>query len=108
MNKLSLFIVFASILNTTCYGQINQLTGWDGGNLSVLNDDLREIISKSGIQQINPINDLSTANSLSVLNDNIALVGRQLSVEGVSALTGFDDTNLSVLNDDLSLIGQNV
>ena len=86
---------------------MNTLTGWDGGNLSSLNDNLRQISSKTGLQQISILNDLSSSTSLSVLNENIALIGRQLSIPGLSAITGYTDTNLSVLNYDLALIGQN-
>jgi hypothetical protein len=35
------------------------------------------------------------------------MVGRQLSIKGLSPITGYNDTNLSVLNDDLAIIGQN-
>lgn len=106
MKSLFLSLIFILILTGSSLAQINTLSGWDGMNLSVLNDDLREMSSKSGIQKINTINDLSSAISLSVLNNNLATVGRQLSVPQVSALTGFDDVNLTVLNNDLEYINQ--
>jgi hypothetical protein len=100
------FIIFL-ILTSPVYANINQITGWTGQDLSVMNDNLRAISSKTGIQQINTVTDLSSNQSLSVLNENISMVGRQLSIYGLSPITGYDDSNLSVLNDDLLIIGRN-
>ena len=100
------FIIFI-ILTSPVYANINSITDWGGQSLSVMNDNLRAISSKTGIQQINTVTDLSSNQSLSVLNDNISLVGRQLSIYGLSPITGYDDNNMSVLNDDLNLIEQN-
>ena len=100
------FIIFL-ILTSPVYANINSITGWGGQDLSVINEDLRAISSKTGIQQINTLNDLSSNQSISILNENISMVGRQLSIYGLSPITGYDDNNLSVLNDDLAIIGQN-
>ena len=101
-----IFIILL-ILTSPVYASINQITGWSGQDLSVMNDNLRAISSKTGIQQINVLNDLSSNQSISVLNDNISMVGRQLSIYGLSPITAYDDNNMSVLNDDLNLIEQN-
>ena len=103
---MRIFIILL-MLSSPAWGSINQITGWSGQDVSVINDDLRSISSKTGIQQINVLNDLSSNQSLSVLNDNISLVGRQLSIYGLSPITGYDDVNLSVINDDLVIIEQN-
>jgi hypothetical protein len=100
------FIIFI-ILTSPAYANINSITGWGGQDLSVINENLRSISSKTGIQQINTLNDLSSSQSMSVLNDNISLIGRQLSIYGLSPITAYNDSNLSVLNDDLAAIGQN-
>jgi hypothetical protein len=94
-------------LTTPVYANINQLTGWTGQDLSLMNDNLRAVSSKTGIQQINVLNDLSSPTSMSVLNDDISLIGRQNSIYGLSPITGYDDNNMSVLNNDLVLIEQN-
>jgi len=94
-------------LTTPVYANINQLTGWTGQDLSLMNDNLRAVSSKTGIQQINVLNDLSSSTSLSVLNDDISLIGRQNSIYGLSPITGYDDNNMSVLNNDLVLIEKN-
>ena len=101
-----IFIIFI-MLTSPAWGSINQITDWGGQSLSVMNDNLRAVSSKTGIQQINVLNDLSSSTSLSVLNDDISLIGRQNSIYGLSPITGYDDNNLSVLNDDLSIISQN-
>ena len=100
------FIIFL-ILTSPVYANINQITGWTGQDLSVMNDNLRAVSSKTGIQQINVLNDLSSSTSMSVLNDDIALIGRQNNIYGLSPITGYDDNNMSVLNNDLVLIEQN-
>ena len=101
-----LFIILIFI-TSPAYATINQITGWTGQDLSVMNDNLRAVSSKTGIQQINVLNDLSSSTSLSVLNDDIALIGRQNSIYGLSPITAYNDNNLSVLNDDLAIIDQN-
>ena len=103
---MRIFIIFL-MLTSPAWGSINQITGWSGQDLSVMNDNLRAVSSKTGIQQINVLNDLSSSTSLSVLNDDISLIGRQNSIYGLSPITGYDDSNLSVLNDDLLIIGRN-
>ena len=35
---------------------LNQITGWSGQDLSLMNDNLRAVSSKTGIQQINVLN----------------------------------------------------
>ena len=100
------FIIFI-ILTSPVYANINSITDWGGQSLSVMNDNLRAVSSKTGIQQINVLNDLSSSTSMSVLNDDIALIGRQNSIYGLSPITGYDDNNMSVLNNDLVLIEQN-
>ena len=101
-----IFIIFI-MLTSPAWGSINQITDWGGQSLSVMNDNLRAVSSKTGIQQINVLNDLSSSTSMSVLNDDIALIGRQNSIYGLSPITGYDDNNLSILNNDLVIIGQN-
>jgi len=101
-----IFIIFL-MLTSPAWGSINQITDWGGQSLSVMNDNLRAVSSKTGIQQINVLNDLSSNQSMSVLNDDIALIGRQNSIYGLSPITGYDDNNLSILNNDLVIIGQN-
>ena len=101
-----IFIILL-IFTSPSYANINQITGWSGQDVSLMNDNLRAISSKTGIQQINTVTDLSSNQSLSVLNDNISLVGRQLSIYGLSPITVYDDNNLSILNNDLVIIGQN-
>ena len=103
---MRIFIIFL-MLTSPAWGSINQITGWSGQDLSVMNDNLRAVSSKTGIQQINVLNDLSSSTSLSVLNDDISLIGRQNSIYGLSPITGYDDNNMSVLNNDLVLIEQN-
>ena len=95
------------MLTTPAWANINSITDWNGQSVSVINDNLRAISSKTGIQQINTINDLSSPTSISILNEDIALIGRQNSIVGLSPITGYNDANLSVLNDDLAIIGQN-
>ena len=90
MRSVFLFIIFILIFTSASYASINTLTGWDGMNISVMNDNLRAISSKTGIQQINTINDLSNGTSLSVINENLALVGRQLSIPSLNAITGYE------------------
>lgn len=106
MKNLLLTFILIFIMTSSGFAQINTLTGWDGMNLSVLNDDLRKMSETSGLQKINTINDFSSGTSISVLNDDLVLIGRQLSIPQMSAVTGFDDTNLTVLNDDLQFISQ--
>ena len=101
-----IFIILL-IFTSPSYANINQITGWSGQDLSLMNDNLRAVSSKTGIQQINVLNDLSSSTSLSVLNDDISLIGRQNSIYGLSPITGYDDNNMSVLNNDLVLIEQN-
>ena len=103
---MRIFIIFI-MLTSPAWASINQITDWGGQSLSVMNDNLRAVSSKTGIQQINVLNDLSSSTSLSVLNDDISLIGRQNSIYGLSPITGYDDNNMSVLNDDLNLIEQN-
>jgi hypothetical protein len=100
------FIIFI-ILTSPVYANINSITDWGGQSLSVMNDNLRAVSSKTGIQQINTLTDLSSTQSISILNENIAVIGRQLSIYGLSPITAYNDNNLSVLNDDLVIIGQN-
>ena len=101
-----IFIILL-IFTSPSYANINQITGWSGQDLSLMNDNLRAVSSKTGIQQIDVLNDLSSSTSMSVLNDDIALIGRQNSIYGLSPITGYDDNNMSVLNNDLVLIEQN-
>ena len=103
---MRIFIILL-IFTSPVYANINTLTGWTGQDVSLLNDNLRAIGSKTGIQQINVLNDLSSNQSISILNDNISMIGRQMSIYGLSPITSFNDTNLSVLNNDLNLIEQN-
>jgi hypothetical protein len=103
---MRIFIILI-FLTSPVYANINSITGWGGQDLSVVNEVLRAISSKTGIQQINTLTDLSSTQSISILNENISMIGRQLSIYGLSPITAYNDNNLSVLNDDLAIIGQN-
>lgn len=103
--KIFLSLIFIIILTRPCFA-LNTLSGWEGMNLSVLNDDLRRISGTTGLQSINTVNDLKSETSITVLNDDLSLISRQLSIERVDAITGFNDINLTVINNDLQYIGQ--